>query len=433
MSNVQLDFPISAETVPQSLLRETASDTSVQIRESLNAFDGERSLKHLFWELLSYDRVREPVPLYLLPPSSCSFLTSIEVFAETAACAIILAKVKYCPDGGRLEQMIWAVHRHIGNCIVLLNEKSIWSIIYPDESLKPRVRILPLPGPMNRRDEITQALCALNAADESSGEEFTAFELGENLDEFFPGATPNIGDLLTDFERIAQHPDEEMRGLWHFIHMAGQYPLLTPAQERGEDLTGNEVTPDGSNLNYQEWRLVVHNLRLVVWMARKIPRVGLDLADIVQEGCTGLITAAKRFDPDLGFRFTTYAYHWVHQAQFRALYFQCNMMRWPVFRAPALIAAALQGHEKGLKAGEMAPVSLHWGVSRRLCNLSFFQLDPITSLVRQQAQSALFEVLAQLKPQEREVIERRFGIGGGEEETLDSIGQDFCLTSAVTA
>jgi RNA polymerase primary sigma factor len=154
----------------------------------------------------------------------------------------------------------------------------------------------------------------------------------------------------------------------------------------------------------------------------------LDLADIVQEGCTGLITAAKRFDPDLGFRFTTYAYHWVHQAQFRALYFQCNMMRWPVFRAPALIAAALQGHEKGLKAGEMAPVSLHWGVSRRLCNLSFFQLDPITSLVRQQAQSALFEVLAQLKPQEREVIERRFGIGGGEEETLDSIGQDFCLT-----
>ena len=84
-----------------------------------------------------------------------------------------------------------------------MNEASTWSIIYPDEILKPRVRILPLPGPKDRRAEIVQALCALNAADDVSGEEFTAFELAENLDESFPGATPSIGDLLTDFERIA--------------------------------------------------------------------------------------------------------------------------------------------------------------------------------------------------------------------------------------
>lgn len=428
MSNAQLVFPFSTETVQQSPPGGTANGTSVQIEELLDAFDGEPSLKRLFWEMLSYDRVRDPLPLSILPPSAINFMTSLEVFAATEVFTIVIAVVQYIPNDGGLEQMIWAVKRNIANCVVLLNEASTWSIIYPDEILKPRVRILPLPGPKDRRAEIVQALRAMNAADDVSGEEFTALELAQNLDESFPGATPSIGDLLTDFERIAQHPDEEMRELWNFIHLAGQYPLLTPAQERGEDLTGNEVAPDGSELSYQQWRLIVHNLRLVLWMARKIPRVGMDLADIVQEGCVGIMIAAKRFDPNRGSRFATYAFYWVKQAMLRALHNKCNLIRWPVYRAINLLPALLQGNELGLDPGEKPVRSFNGKVQRRLWRFSLRAYNPIDSTIRLQARLAIDKTLSELKPRERQVIERRYGIGSGIEETLESIGQDMNLT-----
>ena len=128
MSNAQLDFPFSAETVPQPPPGGTATETSTQIEELLDAFDGEPSLKHLFWELLSYDRVRDPLPLSILPPSAIRFMMSLEVFAATEVFTIVIAVVQYIPKDGSLEQMIWAVKRNIANCVVLLNEASTWSV-----------------------------------------------------------------------------------------------------------------------------------------------------------------------------------------------------------------------------------------------------------------------------------------------------------------
>jgi len=355
-------------------------------------------------------------------------MKSLEVFAESKAYSIVLAEVLFFPDGGRLEQMIWAVRRQIGNCIVLLTDSTTWQIIWPDETLKPRVRCLPLPGASFQRAEVVQALCGMNAADEASGDEYTAFELAETLEGVFPGPTPNIGDLLTDFERIAQHPSPEMRELWTFIRLAGQYPLLTAAQERGEDLTGNEIVPDGTGLPYQQWRLVVHNLRLVVWMASTVPRIGMDLSDLVDEGCIGLMTAARRFDPTRGNRFSTMAYWWVRQNILRELHNKCNVIRWPVHRAEKLLPALIQGKETGLTAGEKPVMQFRTPFLRRLWRLSLCTSNPIDSVVRSQAQVAMRQALSQLKPQQRQVIERRFGIGDGNEETLESIGQDFELT-----
>ncbi len=406
----------------------TVNETSVQIQELLDAFDGEPSLKRLFWELLSYDRVRDPLPLTLLPPSATQYMKSLEVFAESSAWSIVLAEVQYFPDGGQLEQMIWAVRRQIGNCIVLLTDTSNWQVIWPDETLKPRVRILPLPGASYQRVEVVQALCGLNAADKASGEEYTAFELAETLEGVFPGPTPNIGDLLTDFERIAQHPNPELRELWSFIRLAGQYPLLTAAQERGEDLTGDEVAPDGTELPFQQWRLIVHNLRFVVWMALQVPRIGLALSDLVQEGCIGLLNAAKLFDPTRGNRFTTMAYWWVRQNMLRELMNKCNLIRWPVHRAEKLVPAMIQGKEEGLKPGEKPVHSFDGPIQRRLWRFSLGACNPIDSTVRLQAHIAVGRVLSELEPRQREVIERRYGIGAGGEETLESIGQEFGCT-----
>jgi RNA polymerase primary sigma factor len=410
--------------IDQPHSRDSVSETSIQIRELLDTFDGESSLKRLFWELLSYERVREQLPLSLMPASVLEFMTALEVFATTDAFTIVIASVKFVADGGRLEQMIWAIKRQIVNCIVLLHEPSSWLIVYPDEILKPRVRILPLPGPVARRQEIVQALASLNAADETSGQELSALDLARSLDESFPGATPNIGEVLSDFERIAQHPDAEMRELLFLIRQAGQYPLLTPAQERGDDLVGDEQPPDGTDLPYHQWRLVIHNLRLVVWIARQWRGRGLELPDLVQEGTIGLMTAAKRYDPNRGNRFTTYAYWWVLQGVTRALFNGCNLFRWPVYKAPELLKAARDDRHDGLTAGEQRPVQL-----RSLHGLPCFgDGNPFDSTLAAETSTMVREVLTRLKPSQEQVINRRFGLGVNEEETLERIGEDFGLT-----
>jgi hypothetical protein len=208
----------------------SAADLSGEIRDLLNTFDGEDSLKRLFWELLSYDRVRDPLPLTFLPRSAAEFVATLEVFADSEAYTIVLASVRYVPLGGLLEQMAWALKRNIPNCILVLEHASTWSVVYPDEVLKPRVRILPLPGTLDRRDETAHALAALNAADEDSGEELTALELAQNLDEQFPGAMPNIGDLLTDFKRIGERRRGNPGANWARLRLNTR----TDSTDRGE-------------------------------------------------------------------------------------------------------------------------------------------------------------------------------------------------------
>src|SRR5664280_1202371 len=153
MSSTQLSSSTGGRLTDRPEYRPFADDLCGEIRDLLKTFDGEDSLKRLFWELLSYGRVRDPLPLTFLPPSASQFVATLEVFADSEAYTVVLATVRYVPLGGLLEQMAWALKRNIPNCILLLEHASTWSVVYPDEILKPRVRILPLPGTLDRRDE----------------------------------------------------------------------------------------------------------------------------------------------------------------------------------------------------------------------------------------------------------------------------------------
>src|SRR6185437_9097499 len=88
---------------------------------------------------------------------------------------------------------------------------------------------------------------------------------------------------------------------------------------------------------------------------------------LVQEGTIGLMIAARRYDPNRGNRFTTYAFYWVRQSMQRGLHNQCNLIRWPVWVAAKLISAHLDGTEEGLSAGEKPVLYMRW----RLANLAF--------------------------------------------------------------
>lgn len=92
-----------------------------------------------------------------------------------------------------------------------------------------------------------------------------------------------------------------------YLKMIGQYDLLNA--EREKELGLKSRLGDLSARN----ELVEHNLKLVVSIAAKYRGNGLDMDDLIQSGNLGLLTAAERYDPDRGFRFTTFAVHWICQ------------------------------------------------------------------------------------------------------------------------
>src|SRR6185295_12098034 len=108
-----------------------------------------------------------------------------------------------------------------------------------------------------------------------------------------------------------------------YLNEIGQSPLLTPAEE----LEYARANRDGDFEARQ--KMIEHNLRLVVSIAKHYLNRGLTLADLIEEGNLGLIHALEKFDPERGFRFTTYATWWIRQSVERAVMSQSRTIRLP--------------------------------------------------------------------------------------------------------
>lgn len=246
------------------------------------------------------------------------------------------------------------------------------------------------------------------------------------------------------------HLDDSVR-MW--LRKIGRIPLLTAEDEVALARHSRMGCPDCKRA------LIEANLRLVVSIAKRFVGRGLAMQDLIQEGNMGLIRAVEKFDPDRGFRFSTYATWWVRQAISRAISDHGRTIRIPVHTLEVVnrmmktanqlqqelgreVSAAELGREMNVSAEKVEdyqraiaePLSLDSPIGdSEDAALGEFIVDkrgetPADAALRALTRSRIEAILATLADREREVIALRYGLIDGQPHTLEEVARFFHVT-----
>lgn len=275
-----------------------------------------------------------------------------------------------------------------------------------------------------------------------------------NLEEVFEEIADDLNQDAEQLQEELKLEAEDARDLTRlYLHEIGFRPLLTAEQEL--DL-GRRIQ-QGDN---EARRVMIEsNLRLVIKIAKSYLNRGMAFLDLIEEGNLGLMHAIEKFDPERGFRFSTYATWWIRQSIERAIMNQTRTIRLPIHVIKELNIYRRAAREIEDKLGESAtPEKIAEMVDRPISDVKkiLYSDDSVTSmdspitqddrnlfdflpdqdqpnpemiLGDQNFQENLIEWLNELPPREKEIIQRRFGIGEfTEKQTLDEVGDAIGLT-----
>ena len=239
-----------------------------------------------------------------------------------------------------------------------------------------------------------------------------------------------------------------------YLREIGKIPLLTAEEELA--LAQRVVAGDKKAKD----QMAEANMRLVVSIAKRYVGRGLDLLDLIQEGNTGLLRAVEKFDPDKGFKFSTYATWWIRQAITRAIADQARTIRIPVhmvetinklLRTQRRLTQELNReptNEEIAKAMEIDvdKVEHIMKIKQDISSLDASVRDdeedsvlgdfiededtvtPEEAATGQLLKEHVKEMLSALTEREQKILKLRFGLEDGKSHTLEEVGQEFSVT-----
>ena len=263
----------------------------------------------------------------------------------------------------------------------------------------------------------------------------------DNPEEILREDTAYLDDISDDSVRL-------------YLREIGKIPLLTPEEELAlakKVKSGDKRAKD---------QMAEANMRLVVSIAKRYVGRGLDLLDLIQEGNTGLLRAVEKFDPDRGFKFSTYATWWIRQAITRAIADQARTIRIPVHMVETInkllrtqrrltqelnreptneeIAAAMEmdvdkvEHIMKIKQ-DISSLDASVRDDEEDSVLGDFIEDedaktPTESASEQLLKEQVKRILGTLTEREQKILKLRFGLEDGKSHTLEEVGQEFNVT-----
>jgi RNA polymerase primary sigma factor len=239
-----------------------------------------------------------------------------------------------------------------------------------------------------------------------------------------------------------------------YLREIGKIPLLSAEEELAlaqKVVAGDKRAKD---------KMAEANMRLVVSIAKRYVGRGLDLLDLIQEGNTGLLRAVEKFDPDKGFKFSTYATWWIRQAITRAIADQARTIRIPVHMVETInkllrtqrrltqefnreptneeIAAAMEievdkvEHIMKIKQ-DISSLDASVRDDEEDSVLADFiededTISPEESATNQLLKEHVKDMLGALTEREQKILKLRFGLEDGKSHTLEEVGQEFSVT-----
>jgi RNA polymerase nonessential primary-like sigma factor len=260
-------------------------------------------------------------------------------------------------------------------------------------------------------------------------------------------------DEIIEIEASNEKNKQQLDATHLYLSEIGRAPLLSAEEEvffAKKALAGCAQSRS---------RMIESNLRLVVKIARRYLNRGLALLDLIEEGNLGLIRAVEKFDPDRGFRFSTYGTWWIRQTIERAIMNQTRTIRLPIHVVKELnvylrtsrgliheleheptaediaikLNKPLEDVEKILNLNEKVSsldARMSEGTEQTFANnvADEIESDPVQFLQDNDFKMRVDRWLSVLPEKQREVISRRFGLRGYEQATLEDVGREVGLT-----